>query len=516
MIYYTVSVYAHRKRWGAKRLRRILAICLLLITLTACSTATPSPVPPVTAPSTDEVTPTATPAFTLAYSRADSVNPFLMNSRVNRELIPLLYEGLTTVNAAMEAVPCLAESVQVAGTVVTVRLAADVVFSDGTPVVANDVLFSFEAARECDAYAALLSNVSEVAAAEDGVTLTFTLKREDPFAAACLSFPVIRALQDGTVLGSGPYVFDTTPRLLANPHGNAVAFPEIRLLDLVSDDECFSGVELGRVSYFYSDLIDGEVPRVSSAATVVDTEYLVYLGVNASRRLFEEAAVRRAVSIALDRARLAEAAFAGYAAAATSPFPVLFSAANSLAVYATGADRETATSLLSTAGYAVPNERTENTKQASVSLLVCEDNAFKTALADLIKTQLEAVGFAVTVVSFPYDDYFVALRNGRCDLYIGEVRMTANIDLSPWLSRGGAAAYGIDTNGEAAKSYAAFRKGEVTAAEFSAVMAEDVPYIPLCFRRGMAAYARTLTGVTPEAFDAYARPENWKWSTAEK
>lgn len=497
-----------------KRLRRVCALCLVLVLLTACSTATPLPAPPATVPSTDEALPTQPTVFTLAYSRADSLNPFLMTSRVNRELVPLLYEGLTTVTASMQAVPCLAESVQVQGTTVTARLSRDAVFSDGTPVTAEDVLTSFAAAKESDAYAALLSNVADAAAAEDGVTVTFTLRRGDPLAAACLSFPIIRVAEDGTIRGSGRYVFERTPCLLANPHGDAVAFSEIRLLDLVRDEEGLSGVELGRVSYYYSDLTDGDLPRVSSATTAVDTEYLVYLGVNAARRLFEDAAVRRAVSLALDRTRLAESAFAGYATAATSPFPQPFSVANDMAVYAPHADRTAAGALLAAAGYAVPNGEEENAQTATVSLLVCEDNLFKTALADLIKTQLEAVGFAVTVVSLPYDDYFVALRNGRCDLYIGEVRMTANMDLSPWLARGGAVSYGIDTNGAAAESYAAFCEGTVTAAAFSAVMAEDAPYIPLCFRRGMAAYARNLTGVLPAAFDAYAGLENWKWSTA--
>lgn len=497
------------------RLRRVCALCLLLVTLTACSTATPLPAPPSAPPAVEDTAPAAPPVFTLAYSRADSLNPFLMTSRVNRELVPLLYEGLTTVDDALHAVPCLAESVQVQGVNVTARLAANARFSDGTPVTAADVVSSFLAARESEAYAPLLSNVAEAAAAEDGVTVTFTLKHEDPFAASCLSFPVVRVAEDGTVLGSGDYVFDAAPRLVADSQGDAVTFSEIRLLDLVNDAECISGVELGRVSYFYSDLIDGEVPRVSCAASSADTEYLVYLGVNASRRLFKEASVRRAASLALDRTRLAEAAFAGYATAATAPFPQPFAAAESLAVYDAGADRSTALSLLSAAGYAVPGGE-EATQTAAVSLLVCHDTTFKTALADLIKTQLEAVGFAVTVVSLPYDDYFVALRNGRCDLYIGEVRLTANMDLSPWLTRGGAVSYGIDTNGAAAKSYAAFCAGEVTAAQFSSVLAEDAPYIPLCWRRGMAAYARELLGVAPCAFNAYAGLENWKWSTAEE
>ncbi len=499
-----------------RRLRRIGALCFALIMLTACSTVTPRPTPPSDSPVTEDTTPVTPSVFTLAYSRADSLDPFQMTSRVNRELVPLLYQGLTVMDATMHAVPQLAETVQVNGTTLVAVLSGETVFSDGTPVTAEDVLTSFAAARESAAYAPLLSNVVEAAAAEDGKSVTFTLERGDPLAAACLTFPVVRLSEDGRVLGSGDYVFDPAPRLVANPNGKAVSFPEIRLLDLLSDEECLSAVELGRVSYFYSDLINGEVPRVSCAATAADTEYMVYLGVNASRRLFKEATVRRAVSLALDRTRLADGAFAGYAAAATSPFPPAFALTAGATVYAANADRDAATALLAQAGYAVPNGAADadtDAETATISLLVCEDNTFKTALADLIKSQLEAVGFAVTVIALPYEDYFVALRNGRCDVYIGEIRLTANWDLSPLLA-GGAASYGVDAKGAAAESYAAFCEGEITAAEFSAVMAEDVPYIPLCWRRGMAAYARALIGVNPQAFNAYADLGIWKWSTA--
>ncbi len=497
------------------RFRRLCAVCFLLMTLTACSTVTPT-VPPVTPPPvTEEATPLTPSALSLAYSRADSLDPFKMTSRVNRELVPLLYEGLTVLDATMQPQPQLAESVQLHGTEMTVRLAEGALFSDGTPVGVEDVLASFAAARESEAYVALLANVTEAVAAEDGRSVIFTLAEEDVLAAACLTFPVVRYAEDGTVLGSGNYVFESTPRLVASRFGEPVSFAEIRLLDLVNDSECTKGVELGRVSYFYSDLTDGELPRVSVAATAVDTEYLVFLGMNAQRRVFEEAAVRRAVSLAVDRTRLAESAFAGYAAAAETPFPVPFSETQLSAVYAAAADGEAAVTLLANAGYAVPNGVDETAKTAALSLLVCADNTFKTALADLIKVQLETVGFAVTVVALPYDDYFVALRNGRCDLYIGEVRMTANMDFSPWFSRGGAASYGVDVKGEAANAYAAFRKGDISVAAFAAVMAQDVPFAPLCWRRGMAVYARELRFVEPTASHAYAGLEKWKWSTAE-
>lgn len=499
------------------RQRAWLALCLAMLFLTACSTA-PSPTPSPNDSTVSDPAPgeeEAPKVFTLAYSRSDSLDPFKMTTRVNRELGALLYEGLTTLDESMHAQNALAESVSVSDTTVVATLRADAVFSDGSTVTAADVVTSFEAAKASDAYAALLSGVDFAAADEnDPRTVTFTFAARDPYAAACLCFPVVRVNADGTVLGSGPYVFDHTPRLVANPHAEAGTITEIRLLDLVDDASVAKGLDLGNISYFFSNLADGEVPRVSSATAAVPMNCMVFLGVNSARTATANSELRQALSLALDRQKLVENAFAGYAQAATTTFLPAFAAGEEYTALATTAERDAARDKLAALGYTTTGATTTPSapkpKTLSLTLLVNGDNGFKSAMALQIKEQLAAVGVTVTVEQKPFAAYQNAVKWGQYDLCIGEVRLCENMDLSPLLTRDGAAAYGVSSRGAAAESYAAFCAGTVSFAEFTAAFAADLPYIPVCFRCGMAAYDRSLTNVSPTAFQAYAGLKNWQ------
>lgn len=509
---------------GGVRIRKRVcaALCAATVFLTACSTTTDTPDTPPTTPTTG-ADPTDTPTgsaavFSLPYSRSDSLDPFKMTSRVNRELGGLLYEGLTTLDESMHAQNALAESVQVTDTVVTATLREDAVFSDGSSVTAADVVSSFEAAKSCDAYAALLGGV-ESAKADKTLprVVTFTLKARDPYAAACLSFPVVRTAPDGTVLGSGPYVFENTPRLTANPYAPAGAITEIRLLDLVDDESLAKGLELGNITYFFSNLSDGVLPRVNSATAAVPMTCLVFLGVNAAHSPLSDSGVRMAISQAIDRTRIAEGAFAGYAQAAGTTLPPSFVAQETITSLAAGADKDAAKQALAARGYATPDTAvttagrpTAKPKTLSLTLLVNGDNGFKSAMAMLVKDQLEAVGITVSVESKSFSDYQAAVKRGSYDLYIGEVRLCENMDLSPLLTKGGAAAYGVPSDSPAVSGYAAFRAGSVSLGDFTATFAAELPYIPVCWRSGMAAYNRALTKVSPTAYQVYAGLPNWQ------
>ncbi|MBQ1203972.1 MAG: hypothetical protein IIX61_09300, partial [Loktanella sp.] len=52
--------------------------------------------------------------------------------------------------------------------------------------------------------------------------------------------------------------------------------------------------------------------------------------------------------------------------------------------------------------------------------------------------------------------------------------------------------------------------GEIDLKAFLDAFSEDVPYIPLCWLSGFAAYDRRLTSVTPTGYDAYYGIAAWK------
>lgn len=490
-----------------RRFARIAALLVAMLFLAACAGEVPVPVPE---PTPTEPQPQHPPhTFTLAYCRSDSLDPFRMTGRVNRALCGLLYEGLVTIDQNSQPQPSLAESVQVNGNEVTAVLRADAVFSNGELVTAEDVVASFEAARDSAYYKDLLRRATR-AELRDERTVVFTFSAE-PFATRCLTFPVVRVTESGDVLGSGPYVFDPTPCLTLNPRVASASFPTVRLLDLRGEEELSAGLEMGNLSYFFSDLSSGELPRVAGATAAVPMNHLVFLGINSSREATADPAVRQALSSALDRMALAQSAYSGYAVAAGSVFPPSFAVSQSgVAQVSVKADRAAAEEALASAGYATLSTDSKGQKPLSLTLLLNNDNACRVALAQLIKTQLQAVGITVTLVELPYDDYRVALKYGRYDLYLGEVRLTENFDLSPLLTTNGAAGYGISSKNAAVKAYSDFLKGEITLSGFTEEFAASLPLLPICFRSGMAAYHRDLTDVTPTSFNVYHNLLNWK------
>lgn len=70
----------------------------------------------------------------------DNFNPLLTDNRV------WLYDGLVRFDEEMNPIPDLAESWEISedGTVYTFKLRDDVVFHDGTPMTADDVIYTAE------------------------------------------------------------------------------------------------------------------------------------------------------------------------------------------------------------------------------------------------------------------------------------------------------------------------------------------------------------------------------------
>ncbi len=495
------------RRWLAAVLAGVLMLGACGCATIPKNAASGSPAPTA---SDDTPAPTVTlHPFTLAYNSRDSLDPYTSSGRVNHALTTLLYEGLTALDASMQPQPQLASSVKTEGTRLTATLRADAVFSDGSAVKAEDVTASFGRAKADETYQELLKNVASVKA--EGNTLVFTLSAPDPYAAACLSFPVVRT-QGKTTLGSGRYVFGSTPstRLTANPHAkNADQLPEILLSDITDEDAMLHGLENGTLSYYFSELSDGSALRTGNATANVAMNELVFLGVNSKKTALADERVRQALAQAVDRADLASMAFSGCARAATAPFHPLFLGEKAANVFPETENTDKAVALLREAGY---NSDKGKAKTLNLTLLVNEENAFRAAAAEHVQAQLKAAGVTVTVKSAAFSEYQSLLKKGDFDLYLGDVRLSANMSLTPFFS--GDASYGVH-KGAAADAYTAFVGGEGTLDAFLAAFAADAPYIPLCWRDGAAAYDRAIPHVMPAPYDIYADIENWGVTTAE-
>ena len=465
-------------------------------------------IPPVSDQSTEIRT------FALAYSHDDTLNPFSASTEVNLHLASLLYDSLTVLDSRFVPQLSLAAQIDTPDTThLVVTLREDVVFSDGSAVTATDVVKSFQEAKASANYAALLTNVAYAKAQDKQRQITFTLNGADPNAAACLTFPVIKAatLTDRPAeapVGGGVYVFkktDTDAHLVDNPHHAASPYyATVQLRHLPNSASMFYALSSGDITYYYDDLSEGEPPRIAGANRSVAMNDLVFLGVNAYAGRLSDAGVRRAVSALLDRSAVAKSAYSGWAQASVLPFHTGWQPMDSCAVPSVARDLDGAVTLLDAAGCkAVGGVR------LSLELIYCTDRPDRSKVADLIRSQLEGGGIQVTPVPLEESEYLARLNKGQYDLYLGEVRLTADMSLRPWL-QGGSAAYGIHRYGTAGTVYAQYLSGETTLEAFLTAFAEDMPYIPLCWRDGMAAFDRRLTSVTPTGYDAYYGLSKWQ------
>ena len=124
------------------------------------------------------------------------------------------------------------------------------------------------------------------------------------------------------------------------------------------------------------------------------------------------------------------------------------------------------------------------------------------AVKNLVK-QFALVGVTLTPVPLDYAAYTARLAAGDFDLYLGEIRLTPNMSLTPFLTAGGSTAYGINIAGDTAQKYMALRRGEIDMTAFAVAFTADMPYIPICWRQGIAMSDAAVTNMTPTAYAVY-------------
>ena len=250
-----------------RRVFRAVALCLCAVLL-LCSCERPDPQP--TPSETPAPTPTAAPQparFSLGYDPAASLHPVTGDSQVNQELTGLVYQGLYELDNAFAPRPVLAADASVSedDLVWTFTLNADAVFSDGTPLNAWHVAASLNQARTSPLYAARLSGLAGVAAADDA-TLTVWLSAPNGNLPALLDVPIVLEQSPGGAepfppppLGTGYYQYARTEDglyLQVNPHhpsAAALPYDAIPLVPAPDTEARIAAFDSGEISAVTTD-----------------------------------------------------------------------------------------------------------------------------------------------------------------------------------------------------------------------------------------------------------------------
>jgi len=488
----------------------------LVLGLTGCG----SPQPPALSPGQSAPAPDTSAShvpvqipFTLAYYPDYSIHPVLAENRANHALVPLLYEGLFAVDDTFQAVPVLCEGYTASpdGLTWTFTLRAGVLFSDGTPLTGQLAAAALkQATAPGTRYSSRIPGLRSISGTESEVVVTLNQPLGD--LPVLLDIPI--ALDSDSVPpGTGAYRLvyrGDEPVLQARKdwwQASPLPFDTIRLSPIQQADDLIAAFDSGEVTLLDADLTGTNALGYSGSYEAWDynTTTLLYLGFNTAKGYCTAPTVRQAISQAIDRESIATIPYARHAVAAALPFhpdsPLYLETLAQQVPYAPEV-------LAQTLDAAPPPDQ-------PLKLVVNSENNAKVAAAEYIAYQLETTGLSVQVEKLPWDSFLSTLRTGSFDLYVGEVMLTADFDLSALLSSSGSLNYGRWKDSETDQLLSALRAAygqqrPLCAGTLSAHLSDQVPIAPICFKNGsvLTQWGR-LTGLVPRQSNIFFGLESW-------
>ncbi|MCH5320591.1 MAG: ABC transporter substrate-binding protein [Eubacterium sp.] len=429
--------------------------------------------------------------FKLSYTQSDSLDPFKAKTQNNQVLASLVFESLFDLDESYEPVTNIATGYAFTNDkTLRVDINPQLKFSDGSDLDIEDVVFSINAAKKSPAYGSALTCINSVEA--NGNSVIINLKYANPFAVNLLTFPITSVKDDenGFPVGNGRYYYanqDGTVVLKANTeNGFDPYLTTITLVNIAAADSIDNAVNIGNISYAFRDMSADTSKRLSCAKKPVAMNNLVFIGINSISGVTADAQIRRAISLAVDRTVLAESAYAGYASVATSTFHPDFKTVGDINLFSDTADSSTARQALIQSGY--------TDKELSLSILV-DTNENKLSCANLLKSQLENAGFRVTIEKKSIKEYRRRVSNIEFDLYIGEIKLSDDMSLYPFFDSKGGARYGInDKEMTCDDIYKKYLSGDEELGKFILAFNDEMPYIPILYKKGMICYSKALKG----------------------
>ncbi len=407
------------------------------------------------------------------------------------------------------------------------RLRSDVLFHDGRPVTANDVVATYRSVLESTVASPKRAALAAVKSIEaQGPDLVrFTLSEENPtlLDAATLGIlpaeQTVGALDANTQTGCGPYRIarqgrDGEVQLTAferwfggRPTLAAITFRVVpdatmRVLELRSGslDLVENALEPDAVAY----LAEHE-PRVHVVTGPYDA--VQYLGFNHRHPILRDLRVRRAIAYAIDREAIVANLLRGQAVIASGMLPPHHWAFDgNLRRY--GYDPARARRLLDRAGFIDPDADGPQVrfhlryKTSTVEL--------RRRIAEVFAAQLADVGIAIDIESNEWGTFFADIRRGDFDLYslawIGirdpdlmRVAFDSRMVPPAGANRGFYADARVDEVSERARRTPDVHRRKQLYARLQRRSAARLPYVFLWWPRNVTVLSRRVEGFTPAA-----------------
>lgn len=475
-------------------------------------------------------------SITLGVVDFDTFNPLTTQSETVREAMQLIYEPLFELDGEMRIVPVLAESYSVSpdGRVISINLKQGIKWHDGAEFNAYDAAYTIKNIRNgSTTYTEVLQNVADHRITGD-YSIELTLKKSVPNFAALMTFPIVKYQTplsinaSYTPIGTGPFKFDGK---LGTDKMQLSAYEEYRG-GRASADNAFivfvpdagryrSMFEASEIDVITSDTVDltQYMPKGGISINKFITDRFTFLGYNLSLEELLGSETRIGLSQIIDKGDIISSVLYSHAVAVDAPInPSSYLYHTDKTIFT--ADDISAHDHLENDGWK-PNSsgnyaRTVNNKNQILSfeILTNEESAEKTGVAAKIAEYFNKFGIEATVDAVPYDQYISRINAKDFDMFIGEIELSGNLDLSALTSLEGN--YFAYQNGDVDTLIAQIgmtpneEEQKLLFEQLADIIDRDMPFVPLYYREGsVLSGAKIKSGINPSVSTFYRGCGQW-------
>ncbi len=379
--------------------------------------------------------------LTLAYYPDRSLNPLFGSDYTNRVLMSLMYQGLFAVDSDKNVTPILCSQYRVSANNRTwvIYLEENATFSDGTKVTAQDVVATYNKAKENDYYKNRFYHLVEVEALDDG-GVAFYLDTDYGNLPLLLDVPIVKAsdVEAELPLGTGPYVFaeGTNGASLQRVQSwwcGSLKIPAtdeiIDLVEVSSPADVRDAFQFGNVSVVCTNPMSASFAeyRCDYELWEVESGYMMYLGCSIFYSdFFESGLLRTILTYAVDRQTYADEIYNGMVE------PVTLACAPTESYYNKTLDAQYAYDSMkfidALRGYQIP--RDEDGAQMTMRLVVNSADSARVQIARDLASRLTEMGLPCEVKEYTPGTYQDVLYASNYDIYLGMTRLSPNMDLT--------------------------------------------------------------------------------------
>ena len=479
-------------------------------------------------------------ALSLAICNFDTLNPILTKSSTVADAMKLVFEPLFTLDSKQSAVPVLATGYTVSddATAYTISLRNDISWHDGKYFDSEDVEYTINAIKNNDSVYNF--NTEKIASHYAIDKYTYFIKLSEPVAnfVSILDFPIVKANSDMepentkyVPVGTGPYKYSTMTgmrevTLMANGSWRGDANPayidKIVLKVLPSESSASFSFDSREVEVLTDDVakLYEYVPKSNAVVHTYTSNAMCFLGINFYNSVFWGKSTRQALQYVIDKEEIVNNILLGHARIVEVPLnPQSWLHDGRSRVYYkdTAKSRE----LLEQDGwkYDVSENlyrRNLNGEEQTLQLkvLVNKDNSMRLNVAKSIVESLKEAGWSATVKEVEFDEYIRLINEKDFDVFVGDISMAQNMDLSFLLgSSGNYFTYGsneMDRYLLDAKTASNSEGVKRAYADIANLFTDDVPFVPIYFAEASLIYDFKIDGlVKPTVNNPYNDIHLW-------